>query len=100
VFSGDTRASKSMISFAKNADVLIHEATFTSELKDVAIHYGHATAKQAADIAKKAGVDRLYLSHISPRYLDYLEILKDAQQVFPDSFVPKDFDEITVPLKK
>ena len=100
VFSGDTRASKSMISFAKNADVLIHEATFTSELKDVAIRYGHATAKQAADIAKKAGVDRLYLSHISPRYLDYLEILKDAQQVFPDSFVPKDFDEITVPLKK
>jgi len=99
VFSGDTVPFERMIVFSKNADVLIHDATFVSELEDIANEYGHSTAFQAAGIAKKANVDCLYLTHISPRYLDCNIVLKDAKKVFNKSFVPKDFDEFEVKLK-
>jgi ribonuclease Z len=100
VFSGDTRPMKEMVEFAKDADVLIHEATFESELEDVAGEYGHTTAAQAAEIAKEANVEKLFLIHISPRYIDYRLLEEDARKIFKESFVPKDFQEIEVKLKK
>jgi len=100
VVSGDTKSYDKLIDFAKDADVLIHDATFDSELEDVANEYGHATAFQAAEIAKKANVERLFLTHISPRYLDHRVLENDARKVFKNSFVPKDFQEVEVKLKK
>jgi ribonuclease Z len=100
VISGDTVAYKKLIDFSKRADVLIHDATFDSELEDIAGEYGHATAFQAAEIAKKAKVERLFLTHISPRYLDHRVLENDAKKAFKNSFVPKDFQEIEVKLKK
>ena len=100
VISGDTRPINEMVNFAKNADILIHEATFESELEDVAGEYGHSTAYQAAKIAKKANVEKLFLIHISPRYMDSKLIEEDALKIFKDSFVPKDFDEVEIKLKK
>ncbi|MEA2055391.1 MAG: ribonuclease Z [Candidatus Thermoplasmatota archaeon] len=100
VISGDTEPCKSMIDFARGADVLIHESTFESELEDIAGKYGHTTAYQAAKIAKKADAEKLYLVHISPRYLDYKLLEKDARRIFKDSFVPRDFQEIDIRLTK
>jgi ribonuclease Z len=100
VISGDTLPCEEMVAFSKGADVLVHEATFDSELADIAEDYGHTTAAQAARIAKKASVGQLFLVHISPRYLDHRIIENDARKVFSHSFVPKDFQEINVPLKK
>ncbi len=100
VYSGDTRPCEAMIEFCQNADVLIHEATFDSSLEDIAFHYGHTTAKQAAAIASKAKVETLYLIHISPRYLNSRLIQDEAQEIFPKSFVPIDFQMVTIPLKK
>lgn len=100
VISGDTMPCEEMIAFSKNADVLVHEATFDSELEDIAKEYGHTTAAQAAEVAKKADVEKLFLVHISPRYLDYRVLENDARKIFVQSFVPKDFQEIEVPLKK
>jgi ribonuclease Z len=100
VISGDTIPVKNMIEFAKDADVLIHEATFESELEDVAVDYGHTTGFQAGEIAKKANVDKLFLTHISPRYLDYRVLENDAKKAFKNSIVPKDFQEFEVKLKK
>lgn len=100
VISGDTKPCDKMIEFSKDADVLIHDATFDSRLEDVAGEYGHATAFQAAEIAKKADVDKLFLTHISPRYLDQRVLEDDARKVFKNSFVAKDFQEIEVKLKK
>lgn len=100
VISGDTRPCDEMINFAKNADVLIHEATFNSELEDLSMDYGHTTAYQAAEIAKKANVERLVLTHISPRYLRNSILEDDAHKIFKNSFVPKDLQEIEVRLKK
>jgi ribonuclease Z len=100
VFSGDTTPLDKMIKFANDADVLIHEATFDSELEDIAGEYGHTTAAQAAEIAKKAKVKKIFLIHISPRYIDNKKIIIDARKVFKNSFVPKDFEEIEIKLKK
>jgi ribonuclease Z len=100
VISGDTKPIDEMVNFAKDADILIHEATFDTELEDISSEYGHTTAAQAAEIAKKANVEKLLLVHISPRYLDNKVLENDAQKIFKKSFVPKDFQEIEVKLKK
>lgn len=100
VISGDTRPLEEMVNFAKNADVLIHESTFDSSLPVIPSEYGHTTAFQAGEIAKKANVEKLFLTHISPRYLDDKEIENDARKAFKKSFVPKDFEEFEVMLKK
>jgi len=100
VISGDTKPCVSMVKFSKDADVLIHDSTFDSKLEDIADEYGHATAFQSAEIAKKANVGKLFLTHISPRYLDYHILENDARKIFKNSFVPKDLQEIGVELKK
>lgn len=100
VISGDTVPIKNMINFAKNADVLIHEATFDSSLEDISNEYGHTTASQAANIAKKAKVEKLFLTHISPRYINSDTLEKEAKEIFKNSFVPKDFQDVEVKLKK
>ena len=100
VISGDTKPFKEMIEYAKDADILIHEATFESGMEGVSGEYGHSTSEQAAEIANKANVDKLYLVHISPRYNDNDEILKDAKKTFKKSYVAKDFQDIEVKYKK
>jgi ribonuclease Z len=99
VISGDTKPCKSMVEFAKDADILIHDSTFDSELEDVANEYGHSTAFQSAKIAEKANVEKLFLTHISPRYLDHYILEKDARKIFKKSYVPIDFQEVEVKLK-
>jgi ribonuclease Z len=100
VISGDTKPCDQIIAFSEDADILIHEATFDSRLQDIAKDYGHTTASQAAEIAKKARVKKLFLVHISPRYLDFHVLEDEARCVFPYSYVPKDFQEVEVKLKK
>jgi ribonuclease Z len=100
VISGDTIPIPKMINFSKDADILIHEATFDSSHEDISTEYGHTTASQAANIAKKANVGRLFLTHISPRYLNSNILENEAKKIFKNSFVPKDFFELEVKLKK
>jgi ribonuclease Z len=100
VISGDTRFCEELISFSENADALIHEATFDSSFADIAFQYGHATVIDAATIAKKANVNKLFLTHISPRYLDTKDLLKEAQKIFKNTKIPKDLQTVSIPLKK
>jgi len=100
VISGDTRPIDSMISFAHQADVLIHEATFDESLQKRANEYGHSTAMQAAKIAKEAEVDTLVLTHISPRYLSVKQLKKEAEEIFTPTIIPRDLDTFNVKLKK
>lgn len=98
VYSGDTVPTGKMIDFAKNADVLIHEATFNSDFNDISTSYGHTTASEAAEIAKKANVKKLFLTHISPRYLDSNKLKEEAIKIFKDTEIPNDFEEFEVKL--
>lgn len=99
---GDTRPTKASINLAKNADVMVHESTFSAGQEKMAKNYFHSTNLQAAEMAKKAGVKRLLLTHISARFLekDIAALQKEAQKIFANTQVVKDFDEFNLPLKE
>jgi ribonuclease Z len=82
---------------AHEADVLVHEATFTHEELTRAIETAHSTARQAAELAAEADVRLLALTHLSTRY-GGAEIRDEARAVFPRTEVPRDFDTIEVPF--
>lgn len=94
VFSGDTAPNPRLIQAAKNADLLIHDATFTSSHRENAMKYQHSTAAQAAEIALQAQVGHLALIHVSPRYAMMEEHEKEARAIFPQTSVPKDLESI------
>lgn len=100
VYSGDTGFDERIAGFAHDADLLIHEATFGEDLKEEAEKRGHTTAKGAARIAKKAGVERLALTHISGRYKGGKDLEKEAKEIFKNSFVVKDGDEVEIKPEK
>ncbi|MCW8966013.1 MAG: ribonuclease Z [Candidatus Pacearchaeota archaeon] len=93
----DTLDNKKIISFSKNSDILISEATFTQELKDQAKEHKHLTTTQAAQNAKKSKSKKLILTHISQRYENKTkEVLKEAQDIFKETILAKDLDEISL----
>jgi ribonuclease Z len=96
-YSGDTRPTKNIVSLSFDADALIHDSTYDDSLLDKAVEYGHSTASQAAEVARQAKVKLLILTHISNRYKDDRILLEQAQRIFPNSIVAKDFAEILVP---
>lgn len=96
VYSGDTLACEEMVGFSKDADVLIHESTFNNSHKEKSFETGHSTAEMAADIAKKAGVKSLVLTHISTRYKDVKTLEMEALAVFEDSIVAEDLMRLEV----
>ncbi|VVB98367.1 Ribonuclease Z [uncultured archaeon] len=89
-YAGDCLPSRSTVDAAKGADLLIHEATFGKEFEKEAEERNHSTAEQAAQIAKEAGVKQLALTHISGRYRDVTELLKEARAIFPNTLVAED----------
>ncbi|MHA1595114.1 MAG: ribonuclease Z [Candidatus Baldrarchaeia archaeon] len=101
VYSGDTRPCDSVIKLAQNADVLIHEGTFSSKLKDLAHESGHSTVEDAAKIAKEANVKKLVVVHISPRHQgeDIRILEEECRSVFKNSIIAYDLFtlEVTYP---
>ncbi|MCI1904456.1 MAG: ribonuclease Z [Enterococcaceae bacterium] len=91
---GDTRPTPQSVELAAGADVLVHEATFSADEAKMAKQYYHSTSLQAAEIAKKAQVSHLILTHISARYLfkDAQRLLREARKVFPLTEIANDFD--------
>jgi ribonuclease Z len=97
VIPGDTTPVETVRVLAEGADVLVHEATFTEEERGRAADTLHSTARQAAELAREAGVHLLALTHLSTRYFGP-EIAREARDVFPNTVVPRDFDVIDVPF--
>ena len=97
----DTRITPSIAELAQDADVLVHESTFAGPEGKMAKAYYHSTATQAAEIAKKANVKRLFLTHVSARYLGAkAHILeKQAQKVFPNTVLVNDLDVFDIPMR-
>ncbi len=94
----DTKPILGLPERIKGFDILIHEATSDRTLEGKANKFGHSTAAQAATIAKEADVKRLYLIHISPRYRDPKPLIKEAKDIFENTFLPSDLDEFEIPL--
>jgi ribonuclease Z len=97
VLSGDTTPCQTLEAAAHHADLLIHEATFLSDEAERAALTRHSTARQAAQTAAEAEVKLLALTHLSTRY-GGREIRDEAQQLFRDTIVPRDFDIVEVPF--
>ena len=90
VYAGDTRPVASTVNAAKGADVLIHESSFADMHKSLAKERLHSTAGEAAKIAKKAGCKSLFLIHLSARYKNHEQLLKDAKSVFKNAQIARD----------
>ena len=97
VLSGDTAPSPTVLEASRGAEVLVHEATFLDEERERAQETAHATALEAAEVARDAEVGLLALTHLSNRYFGP-EVAREARTIFPDTVVPKDFDVIDVPF--
>lgn len=95
--SGDTSPCHSTVSAAADADLLIHDASFSEEEAQRAADTGHSTVGQAASVAREAHVKMLALVHISSRY-HVGTVLEEAVDVFEHCVAPKDFDLIEIPF--
>ncbi len=93
-YLADTMQCSNCAKLAENADILISEASFTSEHEDKAEEYMHITAKQAALIANQANAKKLVLTHFSQRYKDTYEILDEAKTYFDNVVLAHDFMKI------
>ncbi|ELY45654.1 ribonuclease Z [Natronorubrum sulfidifaciens] len=99
VYTGDTRPTTATIEVTDEPELLIHDATFAEDRADRAGATAHSTARQAAEIANRAGADRLALMHLSSRYAGYADDhLEDAEAVFDgEVFVPDDGQTLEIP---
>jgi len=101
VYCTDTVYTESAIEISREADLLIHEATYAYKETEMAYQRGHSTATMAAEIAAKANVNQLILTHLSPRYTPGNQtcpndLLNEAKAIFPNTQLAKDFLQIDI----
>jgi len=97
VLAGDTAPCEMTEVVSHGADLLVHEATFSEEDAERARETGHSTARGAAELAARAGVKLLALTHVSQRYAGP-ELRDEAREVFENTIVPRDFDRVEIPF--
>lgn len=95
--TGDTAPCHSTVAAAADADLLVHDASFSEEEAQRAADTGHSTVGQAAAVAREAHVKMLALVHISSRY-HVGAVLDEARETFEPTLAPKDFDVIEIPF--
>jgi ribonuclease Z len=99
VFVGDAGRTDNLLEVASHADALVIEATYLEADAEMARHFSHLTAAQAAHLAREAKVQRLYLTHVSRRYREQ-DVLDEARAIFPNTTVARDFDRFKVMREK
>lgn len=90
----DTVPCKGCDALAKDADILISEATYSSKLKEKGDEYGHMTARDAALIASRNNSKKLILTHFSARYKKTSELYDDAAEIFDNVVCAEDFMQV------
>lgn len=95
--TGDTGPCRATVEAAREADLLVHDASFMVEDRERARETGHSTGLEAAEVAAEADVKMLALVHISSRY-HVGKALDEAREAFPDTIAPRDFDTVEIPF--
>ena len=92
-YLGDTKYCQNSIELSKDANVIVHEATFDATTKQLAADYGHATNTEAATVAMQANAQALIINHISARFLakDLDVLVQQAKEIFPNTYIANDF---------
>lgn len=101
----DTIYCRNAVGLARDADLLIHEATFAEADEHLAVRSTHSTAAMAARVASESGARRLLLTHFSPRYFPGNQagpddLLQEARAVFPTAELAHDFLTVDVPRRE
>lgn len=96
VYTGDTARCARVAEMAKDADVLIHEATYSSNEEKMAKEHLHSTSCDAALTAKEANVLMLVITHMSNRYEDAPVLEEECLKIFPDTVAARDMLMITL----
>jgi ribonuclease Z len=91
VVVGDAGRTDDLVEVCRDADGLVIESTYLDEEADMAKQFSHLTARMGAELAVNAGVKKLILTHISRRYREK-DVVAEAQSVFPNTSVARDFD--------
>jgi ribonuclease Z len=91
VVVGDTGRTDNLLEACKEADALVIESTYLDEEAEMASQFSHLTARQGAELAIKANVKKLILTHISRRYREK-DVVKEVQAIHPNATVARDFD--------
>ena len=102
VYCTDTIFSEAAVKLSKNADLLVHESTFSEKDEDMAHEKLHSTTIMAAKTALLSNAKKLILTHLSPRYtkkssITPIDLLREAQKIFPNTMLAKDF--LTIEIK-
>jgi len=95
ILVGDAGRTDDLLEVCQDADGLVIESTYLDAEADMAKQFSHLTARQAAELAVKAGVKKLILTHLSRRYREK-DVLAEAQSVFPSAVVARDFDHFQI----
>ena len=95
VVIGDTGRTDNLLEVCRDADALVIESTYLDEEADMASEFSHLTARMGSELAVKAGVKKLILTHLSRRYREK-DVLAEAQSVFPGVSVARDFDTFKI----
>jgi ribonuclease Z len=95
VMVGDSGETDSLLEVCRDADLLVIESTYLEQEADMAHQFSHLTARMAAGLAAKANVRQLVLTHISRRYREK-DVQQEAQTLFPNTTVARDFDTFTI----
>jgi ribonuclease Z len=99
VFVSDAGRTDNLVDEAHGADMLVIEATYLHQEAGLAQEFGHLTARQAATLAHQAGAKQLVLTHLSRRNRER-DTLAEAQAIFPNTVVARDFDHFRVVKEK
>jgi ribonuclease BN (tRNA processing enzyme) len=92
VYSGDTDYTENLVLLAKGADLLICESALPDDLKVK----GHMTPSMAGEIARKAGVSMLVLTHLYPE-CDMVDIEKECRITYSGPLMTA-YDLMTINL--
>lgn len=95
-YCADSKADDKLIQVIQGVDLLYFETTYLDDMKQQAFERGHATAKEAALLAKKARVGQLVTGHYSSRYKDVEPLYKEAKSIFENVIMGYDGAMITL----
>ncbi|HEX2535781.1 MAG TPA: ribonuclease Z [Chitinophagaceae bacterium] len=84
-YCADTRYDEGLLEHIRGFDMIYHETTYLDNLRDKAFERFHSTTKQAAEIARKAGVRKLLIGHFSSKYSTLDAFVQEAREVFPNT---------------